>query len=106
MRITATLAAVIAILVWCLGLVWGFQASRVAFRIGRLPCCIDRAATHPVAGIVYVAVPAFGLAVSAVLIWLAWRSERRLAVLAGTILWLILAAAYAIIAGLSVPVPV
>jgi hypothetical protein len=106
MRFTATFAAVIAIIVWCLGLVLGFQASLVAFRIGRLPCCVDRAIPNPAAGIAYIAVPIFGLAGSLILLWLAWRSQRRLATLAGAILWLIFGAAYAIIAGLSVPVPV
>jgi hypothetical protein len=106
MRFTATVVAAIAIIVWCLGLAWGLQASLVAFRIGRLPCCVDRTIPDPAAGIGYLAVPILGLAVSLTLLWLARKSQRRSLTLFGCILWLTVGAAFAIIAGLSVPVPV
>ena len=106
MRFTATFVAAIAILIWCLGLALGFQASLLAFRIGHLPCCVDRASPEPAAGIAFLAVPIFGLAVSLALLWFARRSQRRLVTLVGAILWLTIGTAFAIGAGLSVPIPV
>ena len=104
MRSTSTGAAVIALIAWGLGLMFGSQAALVALRIGPLPCCVTPT-PQPLNAVFFLAMPVLGLILSLCLLRLARRSNDHLTVIIASIVTLIYATPFTLIACLSGPVP-